>query len=87
MRTLEQAVHPVRVLTSDEIGLPAEAKESIAFAVLAYETWHNRPGNLPSATGAGRPVVLGSITPGKNFSKLLSQPEDLRAQGNGHRAL
>ena len=65
MDMLAQAVHPTRVLTSDEVGLPGAAKECIAFAVMAYETWHNRPGNLPAATGAKYPVVLGSITPGK----------------------
>jgi anhydro-N-acetylmuramic acid kinase len=64
MDMLAQAAHPTRVLTSDEVGLPGAAKESIAFAVLAYETWHNRPGNLPAVTGAAKPVVLGSITPG-----------------------
>jgi len=47
---------------SDEFGIPAEAKEAVAFALLAHETWHRRPGNLPSATGAKRPVILGKIS-------------------------
>jgi len=64
---LAKAVHPTQVSTSDEVGLPGVAKECIAFAVMAYETWHNRPGNLPAATGAAYPVVLGSITPGKRI--------------------
>jgi anhydro-N-acetylmuramic acid kinase len=63
MGMLQAALLPASVLTSDGLGLPAEAKEAVVFAVLAYETWHGRPGNLPSATGARRAVVLGSITP------------------------
>src|SRR5579859_431561 len=47
---------------SDEFGLPSEAKEAVAFAVLAYETWHRRASNVPSATGAKRAVVLGKIS-------------------------
>jgi anhydro-N-acetylmuramic acid kinase len=50
------------VATIDATGLPAEAKEAAAFALLAYQTWHRRPGNIPSATGATRPAILGSIT-------------------------
>lgn len=65
MARLRAELPAARVVTSDEMGLPGDAKEAVAFAVLAYETWHGRPGNLPAATGAQRAVVLGSITPGR----------------------
>ncbi len=48
--------------TSDDFGMPAAAKEAAAFALLAWCTWHRLPGNVPSATGARRAVVLGQVT-------------------------
>jgi anhydro-N-acetylmuramic acid kinase len=52
----------LRVRSSDEFGMPTEAKEAAAFALLAYETWNRRPSNVPSATGAKRAAVLGKIS-------------------------
>jgi anhydro-N-acetylmuramic acid kinase len=48
--------------SSDEFGIPSSAKEAVAFAVMAYETWNRRPSNVPSATGAERAVVLGKVS-------------------------
>jgi anhydro-N-acetylmuramic acid kinase len=52
----------IKLRSSDEFGIPAEAKEAVAFAVLAHQTWHHRPSNVPSATGAKRPAILGKIS-------------------------
>lgn len=61
---LAEQLAPLGVVVrySDELGLPSAAKEAVAFAVLAYETWNRRPSNIPSATGARRPAVLGKIS-------------------------
>jgi anhydro-N-acetylmuramic acid kinase len=52
----------IEVLPSSRLGIPEDAKEAFAFALLAYETWHRRPSNLPSATGAYAPAILGKIS-------------------------
>jgi anhydro-N-acetylmuramic acid kinase len=53
-----------RVATSDEFGIGVDAKEAILFAVLAYQTFHRRAGNLPTATGARKPMILGKVSRG-----------------------
>ena len=62
MLDTELAPLGVRLRLSDEFGLPSAAKEAVAFAVLARETWHRRASNVPSATGAERAAVLGKIS-------------------------
>ncbi|MGW8777804.1 anhydro-N-acetylmuramic acid kinase [Streptomyces sp. NPDC055796] len=59
---------------SQELGLPAEAKEAYAFAVLGYLTLHGLPGNDPGCTGAAGPRVLGSLTPGSRPLRLPAHP-------------
>jgi anhydro-N-acetylmuramic acid kinase len=52
----------VSVKTTEAAGLAVEAKEAAAFALLGWLTWHGLPGNVPSATGAARAVVLGKVS-------------------------
>jgi len=63
MAAIEDACAGLTVRALGEIGVDPDAKEAVAFAVLAHETVFGRPGNVPGATGAGRPVVLGKISP------------------------
>ncbi len=64
LRMIREELAPLklRVRTSDEFGLPSEAKEAAAFALLAYQTWRRMPSNVPSATGAERPAILGKVS-------------------------
>jgi anhydro-N-acetylmuramic acid kinase len=59
---LSAALRGIEVLPSSHLGIPGDAKEAFAFALLAYETFHQRPANLPSATGAHGPAILGKIS-------------------------
>jgi anhydro-N-acetylmuramic acid kinase len=64
LRWLRDAVPGVRVLTTDELGVPAQAKEAVAFAVLGFLTWNGLPGSVTAATGAAHQAILGTIQPG-----------------------
>ncbi len=70
LKHLQLSLPACRLLTADEAGFPARAIEATAFALLAYLTAKGLPGNLPSVTGAVRPVVLGKIIPGLGFRGL-----------------
>ena len=64
-RMLRERTGAGQILTHEDFGIVNAAKEALAFAILAHETLQGRPGNVPSATGARRPVVLGSVVQGK----------------------
>jgi anhydro-N-acetylmuramic acid kinase len=59
---LSAALGRIEIIPSSRFGIPGDAKEAFAFALLAYETFHHRPSNLPSATGAHAPAILGKIS-------------------------
>jgi anhydro-N-acetylmuramic acid kinase len=64
MAMLAQRLEPLgcELAASANYGLPVEAKEAAAFALLAWQTWHHLPGNVPSATGALHPAILGQVS-------------------------
>jgi anhydro-N-acetylmuramic acid kinase len=62
---LARALAPAKVMAMDKLGIDADAKEAVSFAILAAATFLGLPGNVPSATGAKRRVVLGKIVPGR----------------------
>jgi len=61
MAQLSALLGEIEILPSETLGVPGDAKEAFIFALLANETIHGRPANLPSATGAARPAILGKI--------------------------
>jgi anhydro-N-acetylmuramic acid kinase len=62
MAQLSAALEGVQITTSAALGVPEDGKEAFAFAILAYETFHGRPANLSSATGANRRAILGKVS-------------------------
>lgn len=64
MKALEGRAGDIPVLKTDALGWPADSKEAVAFALLADAHLRGVPANVPAATGAGRKVILGSVTPG-----------------------
>jgi len=65
MADMAAVFEPVPVRRFEDVGWDSKAFEAIAFALLAYQTAHGRPGNVPAATGAKRVAVLGKIIPGR----------------------
>jgi anhydro-N-acetylmuramic acid kinase len=64
VRALTARMPGIKLVTSEDLGLPGAAKEAYLTAVLGWLTWHGLPGNIPAATGATGPRLLGSVTPG-----------------------
>jgi anhydro-N-acetylmuramic acid kinase len=64
MAMLAQRLNPLgcELAASENFGLPVDAKEAAAFALLAWQTWHRQPGNVPAATGAKHGAILGQVT-------------------------
>lgn len=82
MQMLRDLLAPARVMTIDDMGLASEAKEAVAFAVMGYETLHQRASNLPAATGATHPVILGNITPGRPLPNAHGPNSNLTEANN-----
>jgi anhydro-N-acetylmuramic acid kinase len=82
MAALRRRLDPAPVVTSDELGLPTDAKEAYLAALLGFLTWQGAPANCPSATGATGQRILGSITPG---SAPLRLPEPVTTAVTGLR--
>jgi len=79
MERLAARLPAARVETTEAMGVPVEAKEAIAFALLGYETLRGRAANVPSATGARAPAVLGAIAPYELSALIERMDRECRA--------
>jgi len=75
IRMLAEALPRTKLYTYEDFGIKSDAKEALAFALLASEAIRMQPSNVPAATGAERQVILGKIVPGRNFRDLMSKLE------------
>jgi anhydro-N-acetylmuramic acid kinase len=65
MERLRTLLDGVRLTTTDDFGVPTDTKEAVAFALIGWHSWHGLPANMPAATGASAPRILGTFTPGR----------------------
>lgn len=70
MAALARRLAPATLVTSDEAGLPASAKEAYLTALLGFLTWSGVPADTTGTTGSRGPRLLGSITPGSGPLRL-----------------
>jgi anhydro-N-acetylmuramic acid kinase len=81
MELLSTELGDVAVVRIDEYGIPAAAKEAYLFALLGFLTVHQVPANVPTATGAAHPVILGCLLPGRQgfpeIERRASRPQRL----------
>jgi anhydro-N-acetylmuramic acid kinase len=69
-RLAEALPGDTRVMTYEDLGFVSHQKEAMAVAVLAYETFHGRPGTAPEFTGVRHPVIMGAINPGARMPRI-----------------
>jgi anhydro-N-acetylmuramic acid kinase len=70
MERLGRRLAPIRLRRSDDLGVPEAAKEALAFALIGFYTVSGLAATVPSCTGGSRPVILGSVTPGRGGLRL-----------------
>jgi anhydro-N-acetylmuramic acid kinase len=88
MSRLAELAPDVKLMLSDELGVPTDDKEAVAFALIGWGTLHGLPGNVPSCTGAAGPRVLGRVTPAPRAAlpearPLPAWPQHLTLASNG----